>query len=64
MICYAGLPLRPWLTSFLLGPDLEFKCPPNRFLCGGTKLCLELGQLCDGVVDCPDAMDEGAQCSV
>ena len=45
-----------------LGPE-EFECPPNRFRCDGTHVCLRFDQLCDGVPHCIDKTDEGPFCS-
>lgn len=50
------------LKLLLAGTQRPFECPPNRFHCNGTKLCLLYTQLCDGVDDCPDKLDEGSHC--
>ena len=47
---------------YFAGTQQPFECPPNSFHCNGTKLCLLYTQLCDGVDDCPDKIDEGSHC--
>ncbi|XP_013411103.1 prolow-density lipoprotein receptor-related protein 1 [Lingula anatina] len=35
----------------------------NLYQCPGTSRCINATQLCDGIADCEDAIDEGPHCS-
>ena len=33
-------------------------CPPGRHLCNDTTQCIDITQVCDGIIDCFDQSDE------
>lgn len=47
----------------MTGAPPGFECPPDKYKCDGVHQCVDFTKLCNGFGDCPDAEDEGIQCS-
>lgn len=53
-IKYIRMNLRP-LNLFLLPSDW---CRPGQFICGASRQCVDMRQVCDGSLDCEGGEDE------
>lgn len=47
----------------MTGAPPGFECPPDKYKCDGVHQCVDFTKLCNGFGDCPEAEDEGIQCS-